>query len=220
MRRWSSLSLALLAAVAVLCWAEAAGARSWVYVAKPLATLLVIAQVVPLARAGGDRHVALMTGGFVLSLAGDVLLMLPGDRFVAGLAAFLAAHLCYIAAFVRAGGFATGAQSGGALASVGVVLLALLWPGLGAMRAPVLAYTLVILVMAWQAVEGARRTVHAGAWWAAAGALCFVASDAMLALERFRGPFPLSRLAVLGSYYVAQWMLATSVRVRAGDVAR
>jgi len=31
--------------------------------------------------------------------SGDVFLMLPSDRFVAGLVAFLMAHLCYIAAF-------------------------------------------------------------------------------------------------------------------------
>ena len=35
----------------------------------------------------------------MFSLAGDVLLMLPRDQFVAGLSAFLVAHLCYIAGF-------------------------------------------------------------------------------------------------------------------------
>lgn len=39
--------------------------------------------------------------GLCLSLAGDVLLMLPSDRFIQGLAAFLVAHLCYNVGFAQ-----------------------------------------------------------------------------------------------------------------------
>ena len=35
----------------------------------------------------------------MFSLAGDVFLMLPRDAFVAGLAAFLVAHVCYVVGF-------------------------------------------------------------------------------------------------------------------------
>ena len=42
---------------------------------------------------------AWFVAALVFSLAGDVLLMLPREQFVAGLSAFLVAHLCYIVGF-------------------------------------------------------------------------------------------------------------------------
>ena len=79
---------------------------------------------------------------------------------------------------------------------------------------------LVILTMAWQALERSRLGAHEGAWWAAVGAVLFVASDAALALVRFRADFAGSRAFVLGTYFLAQWMIATSALVRAGQLAR
>ena len=220
MRAWRFLSLALLAAFALLMRAEWGGDVTQVYVFKPLATALVIALVVPAAWSRGDHYARLVAFGLLLSLVGDVFLMLPSDRFVAGLTAFLLAHLCYIAAFTRDGGFSAGGSTGRPLFALGAIVLALLWPFLGPLRVPVLAYMLVIVVMAWQALERSRQSAHDGAWWAAVGAVTFVASDAALALARFRGDFAGSRVVVLGTYYLAQWLIATSVLVRAGRLAR
>ena len=49
--------------------------------------------------AGADARRPWFVAALVFSLAGDVLLMLPREQFVAGLAAFLVAHLCYIVGF-------------------------------------------------------------------------------------------------------------------------
>jgi uncharacterized membrane protein YhhN len=78
----------------------------------------------------------------------------------------------------------------------------------------------VSFLMAWQALERSRLGAHDGAWWAAVGAVLFLASDAMLGLARFRGDLPGQRLLVLGTSYLAQWMIATSALVRAGRLAR
>lgn len=220
MRTWQILSVALAVAFALLLRAEYASALSQVFVFKPLATLLVIALVVPLAWGTSDSYARLVIAGLTCSLAGDVFLMLPSDRFVAGLASFLVAHLFYIGAFTRDGGFTRGSTTALPLAAIGVILLSLLWPFLGPLRPPVLAYMLVILVMAWQALERSRLGSHEGAWWGAVGAVLFVASDSALGLARFRGDFPGSRALVLGTYYLAQWMIATSALVRAGRLVR
>lgn len=220
MRFWQIFSVTLLAVVALLLRAEHAGATSWVYVFKPMATLLVIALALPAARDRDDSYGRLVGVGLVFSLAGDVFLMLPGDRFVAGLAAFLLAHCFYIGAFTRDGGFSTAPTTALPLVAVGTIVLALLWPFLGALRLPVIAYMLVILTMAWQALERSRTGGHDGAWWAAVGAILFLTSDSALALARFRDDFPGSRVLVLGTYYLAQWMIATSALVRAGRLAR
>jgi uncharacterized membrane protein YhhN len=219
-RIWQILSLALAVAFALLLRAEYAGALTQVFIFKPLATVLVIALVFPLAWGTNEPYARFVIGGLVCSLAGDVFLMLPSDRFVAGLASFLVAHLFYIGAFTRDGGFTRGSATALPLAAIGVILLSLLWPFLGPLRPPVLAYMLVILVMAWQALERSRQGSHDGAWWGAVGAVLFVASDSALGLARFRGDFPGSRALVLGTYYLAQWMIATSALVRAGRLAR
>lgn len=220
MRIWQILSLALAVAFALLLRAEYAGALAQVFIFKPLATVLVIALVFPLAWGRDDPYARFIIAGLACSLAGDVFLMLPSDRFVAGLASFLVAHLFYIGAFTRDGGFTRGSATALPLAAIGVIVLSLLGPFLGALRPPVLAYMLVILVMAWQALERSRQGSHDGAWWGAVGAVLFVASDSALGLARFRGDFPGSRALVLGTYYLAQWMIATSALVRAGRLAR
>jgi uncharacterized membrane protein YhhN len=46
---------------------------------------------------------------------------------------------------------------------------------------------------------------------AAIGALLFLASDLILAIDRFRRPFHLSHAAVLGSYFAGQWLIALSI---------
>lgn len=220
MRTWQLLSVALLVTFALLLRADYAGVAQQVYLFKPLSTMLVIAIVFPAARQPDDTYARLVAVGLLFSLGGDVFLMLPRDRFVAGLASFLVAHLFYIGAFTRDGGFSRHSSTALPLVALGAILLSLLWPFLGPLRLPVVAYMLVILVMAWQALERSRLDAHDGAWWAAVGAVLFVASDATLGLVRFRADFAGSRALVLGTYYLAQWMIATSALVRAGQLAR
>lgn len=208
------LTILLVVSVALLVRAEVGGVLPQVYVLKPFATLLVIALALGDTRQSADPYRRLVAAGLVCSLAGDVLLMLPQDRFVAGLTAFLVAHLFYIGAFTRDGGFSAVLATGVPLAAAGALILWVMWPGLGGLELPVTAYVVVILTMAWQALERWRLGSHPGATLAAIGALLFVASDAALGISRFRGDFPGSRALVLVTYYAAQWLIARSVRAR------
>ena len=71
-------------------------ARRWqAYVFKPLATLLVVALALSLPAASPAYRWAVVAG-LAFSTAGDIFLMLPRERFVAGLLSFLVAHLFYI----------------------------------------------------------------------------------------------------------------------------
>ncbi len=77
------------------------------YVLKPLTTLLIagIAFVIPVPVSDTYRWLVIL--GLLLSLAGDVFLMLPDDRyFIFGLASFLVAHLFYIGAYRSRGALA------------------------------------------------------------------------------------------------------------------
>jgi uncharacterized membrane protein YhhN len=141
-----------------------------------------------------------------------VLLAWPRDRFVLGLASFLVAHLCYIAAFVTRSGFGVTAWVLLLVVLLGVGMLALLWPGVErGLRPAVALYVVVILLMLWQAAEVWLTIGDGSAALALAGAAFFVASDSTLALDKFRRRFTLAPLVVMVTYYLAQWLLALSV---------
>lgn len=203
----------LIVVVALLVRADMAGDRSLVYLLKPLATLIVI--VVAWLGTRPEPYRTWVLLGLGASLTGDVFLMLPQDLFVAGLAAFLVAHLCYLRAFTRDGGFSGVLATGVPLLALGIGLGTVLWPGLGGLKVPVACYIAVILAMAWQALERWRLGSHAGARAAGIGALFFVASDATLGVSRFRADFAGATAVILGTYYAAQWFIAGSVARRA-----
>ncbi|NIS79554.1 MAG: lysoplasmalogenase, partial [Anaerolineales bacterium] len=79
--------------------AEYLGPLSDVYIFKPLTMILILGLATRVTNGAWTRYRRWIVGGLVVSLVGDVLLMLPQDLFVPGLVAFLVAHLMYIAAF-------------------------------------------------------------------------------------------------------------------------
>ena len=213
----ATTSLIVLSALAVTTTAaftiagEMTDRRRLVYVFKPLTTALIILFALLLPATAAASYKLLVVLGLLCSLAGDVFLMLPQDRFIPGLVSFLIAHLFYIAAFTRGVGFDLAWWPLLLYLLYGGVMLTLLWPRLGAMRVPVLVYMAVILIMGWQALARWLTLGTLAAGLAAVGALLFVISDSVLALDRFRGRFVMARLLVLSTYFAAQWLIAWSV---------
>ncbi len=208
-----ALSAAAAASAALAVRGHYAGPRrTLVYVFKPLATLLILAIALWPPGGAAGRYAGAVALGLVFSLAGDVFLMLPADRLVEGLASFLAAHVCYIAAFTSGTGFVADTVPTVAFGALGLLLLRLLWPGVpGRLRVPVVLYLAVILTMAVQTTGRALRVHDLSGPLAAAGAALFVLSDSLLAWDRFRIPFRSARAVVLSSYFLAQWLIALSV---------
>jgi uncharacterized membrane protein YhhN len=205
------LSLLVLASALLTIRAEYKGARRQVYVFKPLTVVLVILIALQTkSAAASPLYKQLIVAGLLCSLAGDVFLMLPRERFVAGLACFLAAHVCYIAAFAAGGGRTFSLWGAGVLALYGALMLRLLWPRLGKLKAPVTVYVAAILLMAWQALNRWMMVGDTASASAFAGALLFVASDSALAWNRFRAEFKSAQAVVLGTYFAAQLLIALS----------
>jgi len=203
-------SVALAAALAIRAHYLDAAGRWQVYVFKPLATLLVFALALAFPAAPPAYRCALLAG-LALSIAGDVLLMLPRERFVAGLASFLGAHLCYLYAFSLGASFGAFATALPISVAAGVVL-ALIWRGVArALRVPVIAYVVVIALMAGQAAARWELLRDAAALSAALGAALFMASDALLAIDRFRTRFVLARAFTLATYWAAQLLITLSL---------
>jgi uncharacterized membrane protein YhhN len=216
-----------IAATALAAIAGAVLGGPWMamhYVCKPLATVLLLAMAAGAAQPVSRRYRGLVCAGLVLSLAGDVFLMLPIDLFVAGLLSFLLAHLCYIAAFAGGSSWPSRAVALLVYAVVAAINLAALLPHVpDALKPAVLAYVAVLVLMA--ALAGARGWSMRGgalakpASVAAIGGALFVLSDSLLAWDRFGGGIPKAALWVLASYYAAQWCIAHSVDAEIGDVA-
>lgn len=159
--------------------------------------------LMPLLAVGRDRPTQLALG---LSGAGDTALLGRSDAaFTAGLGAFLAAQVAWVRALRgRPGGGAVSARPSRALpyAAAWAALNAVLWRRAGDDRLPVAVYSAVLCAMA----AVARDTGDARA---AAGGALFLASDALIALDRFGDvQLPAHEGLVMASYTAAQALLA------------
>jgi len=191
--------------------AEYRGPRWQVYVFKPLTTALLLALALAAPPHGAARYQLAVAIGLALSFVGDIFLMLPGDRFVPGLGSFLLAHLAYLVAFTADVPLAAKPVLFAPFAVFGLAILALLWRGLGRLQVPVALYVLVIISMAGQAAGRAWLLRNPAATLAASGAALFVASDTLLSFNLFLRPFPSAQALILGSYFLAQGLIAASV---------
>lgn len=147
----------------------------------------------------------------VLGWGGDVALLGRGDAaFTAGLASFLTGHVAWIVALRRRG---DGGQlrrrwpvaAGEVLAHAAITRY--LWSRTGPQRLPVAVYSTALLAMSLVALDSrSRRT--------AAGGLLFLASDAVLALEKFGDlELPYAEPFVMATYTAAQALLADQAPV-------
>ncbi len=184
--------------------------RWLVYLFKPLTTGLIFAMALT-AGASESLYGRLVAVAIIFSLVGDVFLMLPKDHFIQGLASFLVAHLVLIGAFTLEWPSVTWWL----LVLVAVPALGMrtvLAPHLGRMKVPVTVYVAVIGTMVWFGCERWLALGSISGLLAAIGAMLFMFSDSVLALNRFRAEFRAADLMVLSTYYLSLWLIALSVR--------
>jgi len=155
-----------------------------------------------------------------LSLAGDVLLMLPGEGyFIPGLLSFLLAHIAYIILNIKVGEggleipflrrnpwmiFLTIAYSGWVYMQ--------LKAGAGEIAWAVLIYILVISLMWLTAWQRHGKVSESSFRWVVIGAGFFLISDSLLAWNRFVEPWEYSHPCVLATYAFAQYALFRGYR--------
>lgn len=205
---WVLLAGAGVAAVANW-WSRLAGSRRVEYVSKPATMLALVGVALALDPLHADQR-AWFVAGLVLSLAGDVFLMLPADRFVAGLGSFLLAHVAYVVGVNLHPGSAVALVVAAvvvALVAVGVgirIVRGAAAAGGGRLAGPVVAYMAVISAMVVSAVA-------AGPWIAGAGAVLFFASDGLIAWNRFVTPIRWAPVAIMVTYHLGQAGLVLSL---------
>jgi uncharacterized membrane protein YhhN len=184
---------------------DMAGIGRTVLKAIPVSTLMVLV----LRDMRGFVRICL-TGALLGSVCGDILLDLPyANIFIFGLVAFLVAHLFYTVLFFR---YAKSPDGIGKVLMAGLVLFAgvMIWIFRGitpALYGPVVLYILVIVTMSIGAllVPAENRLL----FW---GALLFIASDVVLALNKFLMAVPYGRVINISLYFIAQFMIIMAAR--------
>jgi len=184
---------------------------------RPLRSAVKTLAVALLAVLAAMREAPLLlVAALALSALGDLFLSRDGEKaFLAGLASFLVAHLVYVALFVILGdtSLLTGVPWRSALAVAMAVfaigMLTLLMRRVGPeLRLPISAYVAAILAMGVSALAMPGLGVPLGA-------LAFMASDALLASERFLLPAlspyrAVVRYSVWALYFAAQATITLS----------
>lgn len=197
--------------------------RALVYIFKPATLILLIAWFATKIMLQPSQIPALFLIGLLLSLAGDVFLMLPRDQFLLGLIAFLFAHVAYIAGFNADGVLPTpGALALALLIGVITVSIFLILAnglkssGRSRLLIPVALYVFVLSLMTWSASITLLRPECAGqsGLLATSGGLFFLASDGVLGWDRFVKVIPHGRLIVHITYHVAQALIVLGVLYR------
>ena len=183
------------------------------YFAKPgVIVLLIIWLVINEGYQGPTKFFLI---GLIFSLAGDIFLMLPDEKFLAGLISFLIAHLAYIRGFTI---------SGVAISTTGFVIIFLvglvgfgvlmrILNGLKAhhqekLRFPVIIYATVICIMLVSALY--TLLVPSPVWnlypaiLVSIGAILFFISDLTLAWNKFVHRVTHGGLLIIITYHLAQ----------------
>jgi alkenylglycerophosphocholine/alkenylglycerophosphoethanolamine hydrolase len=211
-------------AVAVADWvAVAKGWKKIEYVAKPL-TMVLLFCYLALAGSFGAAPLICFGLGILFSLAGDVFLLFSDRWFIAGLAAFLLAHVAYIIGLNTPFGelsllWAIGI--GIVLAITAVRLLQRILAGLREkgqpqLVVPVVVYGTVITLMLLSAILTLYRLdwKTSAAGLVSLGAILFYFSDVILAWDRFVKPINNGRVMNMIAYHLGQIALVAGVVIQ------
>jgi len=165
---------------------------------------------------------AIFVTALLVSLSGDIFLL--NDRqgelfFMLGLTSFLIAHILFILSYRRNRSI----EAKDALMGVqrirlafpvllaGIGFIVFLYPYLGGMRIPVMAYSAVLVIMVLNALFRYGRTTAKSFWFVFFGALLFMTSDALLAVDKFADHFTYSHAWIMMTYCFAQYFITEGI---------
>jgi uncharacterized membrane protein YhhN len=191
------------------------------HIFKPL-IMLWIGGYFYLYSKGIDKTVVRMAlSAFIASWAGDLFMMFADQfiYFVMGIASFLTAQVFYVFLFLRTINL-SGKKSFLkkkpvwliAYIAYGIVIYIILFPHLdGVLKPAVLIYVLAILSMSSMALNRLENGHPKSFTLVFAGSLFFVASDSMIAINRFLVPIPYEGLLIMSTYIGAQYLIMRGI---------
>ncbi|MBC7936298.1 MAG: lysoplasmalogenase [Rhizobacter sp.] len=176
----------------------------------PLLALAVYGSSAP----GKGRTIILIA--ILFSFAGDGFLLFDYKNplyFIAGLISFLITHILYIIYFLGLKPVQPSLLKKRpwiiiVVVVYGIGLVYFLFPKLGALQIPVMLYAFIICSMLSASIHIYSRVNHAAGTLFVTGALFFVISDSLLALDKFNAPFPYASFFIMLTYCAAQYFIA------------
>lgn len=186
-------------------------------VSKPLILVSLLIYFISAGRHLKKNTFYLTILALFCSLLGDVFLLFEEHQsifFTLGLASFLIAHLVYAVIFFKK------RNKSPSLTFWLVPLLLLIYgalfflylkDSLGALKIPVIFYVLGISAMSIFAFRRKGSVSSLSFKLVFAGALCFVFSDSILAINKFALTVPLSNILIMGTYALAQYLITMGI---------
>ena len=201
-------------ALAAECFANLTANLALQFVTKPSLMLILLVYFVVESRSFSALKFFVI-GALIFSWIGDVVLLFDKTHknlFIFGLIAFLIAHLFYIFYFLKVGKYNRTKKSLKPIAVIAVsaylaIFYALLFPHLGNLKIPVLIYGAIISLMllaSFHAFDFAKQNFGA---ICVSGSILFVASDSLLAINRFVAPFDFASVFIMMTYGIGQFLI-------------
>ncbi|WP_343617727.1 lysoplasmalogenase [Flavobacterium sp.] len=162
----------------------------------------------------------ILLAALFFSWIGDVILLFADISeiyFIIGLVSFLIAHILYCVLFNRQikervrknlSFFVVGSII---IAGYLIAMLSILLPSLGDLKIPVIVYASVISIMLLFAYNGLLIWPKPANQLVFLGALFFVISDSILAVNKFYNPLWKSSFFIMLTYLVAQYLIVTGI---------
>jgi uncharacterized membrane protein YhhN len=184
------------------------------YIFKPLIVPVVGAYFLSETRRNSNQLKKWVLFALLFSWIGDILLMFDKKTeiyFLAGLGSFLIAHIFYVVFFNRVRineKVRINYKLLGLVAMYYAGLITLLYGYLGDKRIPVLVYGIVISIMLMLAMHMLFIRNRKAGGPMMTGALLFVISDSILAINKFYSPFEFAGLLIMATYGLAQLFIS------------
>ena len=207
---WIALFLIVLLADLVAVYTNNETLR---YVTKPLIMPMLIIYFLAETNSFITSLKKLIVLALIFSWAGDVLLVFESTSsnfFIFGLVAFLIAHIFYILFYenvIRKDGIRKNYWWFLPVIIYYIALIYILSPNLGDMKLPVRIYGVVISYMLIQALQTGGIKNFGAATLMIAGAVLFITSDSILAINKFYEPFKYAGIAIMLTYGLAQLLI-------------
>ncbi|MCW3091000.1 MAG: hypothetical protein JWP81_2069 [Ferruginibacter sp.] len=188
--------------------------NDWIHsIVKPL--LMPALGLVLFNSPGRRDSKKLIAAGLLFSWLGDVFLLFESHRlifFILGLASFLITHICYIIHFLAIRSQAPSLLKKQPLyilliIGYGAGLVLLLYNDLGPLKIPVIMYATVICSMLLCSIHIYSKVNFPGNLYYVTGALLFVMSDSILAVNKFYHSITLAGVWLMLSYCAAQFFI-------------
>jgi uncharacterized membrane protein YhhN len=180
------------------------------YISKPLIVVSIAAYFLSQTSYSSTSLKKWILFALFFSWVGDILLMFQVANqlfFLLGLSSFLLAHIFYIIFFQTIRAREKIRPKVWLLLIVLVYytpLISFLSPHLGDMKMPVIIYGAVISLMLSLAMDMLFIPNKRAGRWMMIGALLFVLSDSILAINQFYQSFPLAGVIIMLTYGLAQ----------------